>query len=145
MPTTAAMPRAALHQEQIIQAATALVNEGGIERPTMRRLGITAAALYRHIKCRHDLLLLAADTVRGQTPLPALDSLEWPDLFHCAPTAEDAPFLPELTATAAHRPGFGLHSTFSRSRGRLTAERIQAEAGPITPPTRTSSSAAPPR
>ncbi|MFC9930873.1 ferric reductase-like transmembrane domain-containing protein [Streptomyces sp. NPDC127190] len=57
------------------------------------------------------------------------------DLFYCAPTAEDAPFLPELTAVAAHRPEFRLHPTFSRSHGRLTAERIQAEAGPITPDT----------
>ncbi|MFF5482398.1 hypothetical protein ACFY5C_34550 [Streptomyces sp. NPDC012935] len=57
------------------------------------------------------------------------------DLFYCAPTAEDAPFLPELTAAAAHRPEFRLHPTFSRSHGRLTAERIQAEAGPITPDT----------
>lgn len=57
------------------------------------------------------------------------------DLFYCTPTAEDAPFLPELTAAAAHRPEFRLHPTFSRSHGRLTAERIQAEAGPITPDT----------
>ncbi|KUN29585.1 hypothetical protein AQJ23_02135 [Streptomyces antibioticus] len=75
------MPRDVLHQEQIIGAAIALLDEGGIESLTMRRLsswlGITAAALYWHIKSRHDLLLLAADTVWGQTPLPALDSLEW--------------------------------------------------------------------
>ncbi|MGX1025519.1 AcrR family transcriptional regulator [Streptomyces ambofaciens] len=81
MPTTAGMPRDALHQEQIIQAAIALLDEGGIESLTMRRLGsrlgITAAALYWHIKSRHDLLLLAADTVWGQTPLPALDGVEW--------------------------------------------------------------------
>ncbi|GAA1158098.1 hypothetical protein GCM10009654_12690 [Streptomyces hebeiensis] len=42
-----------------------------------------------------------------------------------APTAEDAPFLPELTAAAAHRPELRLHPTFSRSHGRLTTERIQ--------------------
>ncbi|MEV8400217.1 hypothetical protein [Streptomyces niveus] len=35
----------------------------------------------------------------------------------------------------AHRPELWLHPTFSRSHGRLTAERIQAEAGPITPDT----------
>ncbi|MER6220736.1 TetR/AcrR family transcriptional regulator C-terminal domain-containing protein [Streptomyces sp900105755] len=81
IPPTAGMPRDALHQEQIIQAAIALLDEGGIESLTMRRLGsrlgITAAALYWHVKSRHDLLLLAADTVWGQTPLPALDGLEW--------------------------------------------------------------------
>ncbi|AUG76879.1 Putative oxidoreductase [Kitasatospora sp. MMS16-BH015] len=57
------------------------------------------------------------------------------DLFYCAPTAEEAPFLPELAAAAAHRPELRLHPTFSRSHGRLTAERIQAVAGPITPDT----------
>lgn len=50
MPTTAGMPHDALHQEQIIQAAIALLDEGGIESLSMRRLssrlGITAAALY---------------------------------------------------------------------------------------------------
>jgi AcrR family transcriptional regulator len=64
MPTTAGMPRDALHQEQIIQAAIALLDEGGIESLTMRRLGsrlgITAAALYWHIESWRDLLLLAA-------------------------------------------------------------------------------------
>jgi len=81
MPTTAGMPRDALHHDQIVQAAVALLDEGGIESLTMRRpgsrLGITAAALHWHIKSRHDLLLLAADTVWGQTPLPALGSLAW--------------------------------------------------------------------
>ncbi|MEV6943482.1 TetR family transcriptional regulator [Streptomyces sp. NPDC051172] len=81
MPTAAGMPRDALHQEQIIQVAIALLDEGGIESLTMRRLGsglgITAAALYWHVKSRHDLLLPAADTVWGQAPLPALDGLEW--------------------------------------------------------------------
>ncbi|MFB6811467.1 hypothetical protein [Streptomyces sp. NPDC056387] len=65
------------------------------------------------------------------------------DLFYCAPTAEGAPFLPELIAAAAHRPEFRLHPTFSRSHGRLTAERIQAEAGPITPDTHVFSAAPP--
>lgn len=80
-PTIAGMPREALHQEQIIQAAIALLDEGGIESLSMRRLGsrlgITAAALHYHVGSRHNLLLLAADTVWGQTPLPALDGVEW--------------------------------------------------------------------
>lgn len=81
MPPTAGMPRDAPHQEQIVLAAIALLDEGGIESLTLRRLGSslgsTAAALHWHIKSRHDLLLLAADAVWGQTPLPALDGLEW--------------------------------------------------------------------
>ncbi|MBK3572810.1 TetR/AcrR family transcriptional regulator C-terminal domain-containing protein [Streptomyces sp. MBT65] len=81
MPPTAGMPRDALHQEQIIQATIALLDESGIESLTMRRLGSrlgsSAAALYYHVRSRQDLLLLAADTVWGQTPLPAPDGAEW--------------------------------------------------------------------
>ena len=70
VPTTAGMPRDALHREQFIQAALALMDEGGIESLTMRRLGSrlgsTTAALYWQVKSRHGLLLLAADTVWGR-------------------------------------------------------------------------------
>ncbi|MFE2432653.1 ferric reductase-like transmembrane domain-containing protein [Streptomyces sp. NPDC059373] len=63
------------------------------------------------------------------------ETLPRTDLFYCAPTAQDAPFLPELTAAAARLPGLRLHPTFSRSHGRLNAEMIQAQAGPLTPDT----------
>jgi predicted ferric reductase len=53
-------------------------------------------------------------------------------LFYCAPTADDAPFLPELTAAAERHPDLVLHPVFSRSHGRLTAGEIQAAAGPLT-------------
>ncbi|NUS24785.1 MAG: TetR family transcriptional regulator [Streptomyces sp.] len=75
------MPRQALGPEQIVQTAIVLLDDGGIENLSMRRLasrlGITAAALYWHVRSRHDLLLLAADTLWGQIPLPRLDDLEW--------------------------------------------------------------------
>ena len=65
MSTTAETPRRSLHQEQIVDAALALLDEGGIENLTMRRLGdrlgITAAALYWHVSSRQDLLVLAND------------------------------------------------------------------------------------
>ncbi|NUP20451.1 MAG: TetR family transcriptional regulator [Streptomyces sp.] len=65
--TPVGMPRQALQQEQIIQTALVLLDEGGIENLSMRRLasrlGITAAALYWHVRSRHDLLLLAAMTL----------------------------------------------------------------------------------
>lgn len=74
MTSTIDATRDAVRHEQIIQAAIAVLDEGGIENLTMRRvgsrLGISAAALYWHVKSRHDLLLLAADTVWGQAPLP---------------------------------------------------------------------------
>jgi AcrR family transcriptional regulator len=79
--TTVGMPRQALQQEQIVQTAIVLLDDGGIDNLSMRRLGsrlgITAAALYWHVRSRHDLLLLAADAVWGRMPLPRPDGLEW--------------------------------------------------------------------
>ncbi|MGX1480534.1 UNVERIFIED_CONTAM: AcrR family transcriptional regulator [Streptomyces canus] len=81
MTATTGTARDALRQEQIVQAAVVLLDEGGIENLTMRRvgsrLGITGAALYWHIKSRHELLLLAVDSVWGQAPLLCLDDLPW--------------------------------------------------------------------
>ena len=57
------------------------------------------------------------------------------DLFYCAPTAEDAPFLPELTAAAERLPGLRFHPVFTRTNGHLTAGEIQATAGPLAPHT----------
>lgn len=80
MTATTGTTRDPLRQEQIVQAAVVLLDEGGIENLTMRRvgsrLGITGAALYWHIKSRHELLLLAVDSVWGQAPL-CLDDLPW--------------------------------------------------------------------
>jgi predicted ferric reductase len=63
------------------------------------------------------------------------ETLPLTHLFYCTPTAGDAPFLPELAAIAASHRKFRLHPTFSRTHGRLTADGIQAAAGPISPDT----------
>ena len=60
------------------------------------------------------------------------DVLPRADLFYCTPTAADAAFLPELTAAARRQAGLTLHPVHSRHEGRLTAEKIQAAAGPLT-------------
>lgn len=125
-----------------------------LSRLTIRALGRGTRRLYTDLSEGHPAILkgpygIFDHTVGGPRQIwfgggtgiaPFLGWLAHPgaapprtDLFHCVPTAEDAPFLPELTAAAAHRPEFRLHPTFSRSHGRLTAERIQAQAGPITP------------
>ncbi|MDW6064364.1 hypothetical protein SAZ11_48525 [Streptomyces sp. FXJ1.4098] len=57
------------------------------------------------------------------------------DLFYCAPTADTAPFLAELTEAAECLPGLRLHPTFSRSQSHLTADRIRTTAGPLMPET----------
>jgi predicted ferric reductase len=57
------------------------------------------------------------------------------DLFYSTRTADDAPFLPELAAAAERHPEIRFHAHSSRSDGRLTADRIQVVAGPLTPDT----------
>ena len=57
------------------------------------------------------------------------------DLFYCAPTADDAPFLAELTAAAERVPDLRVHPVLTRSQGRLTAGDIQDSVGPIAPDT----------
>ncbi|WP_158694433.1 TetR/AcrR family transcriptional regulator [Streptomyces canus] len=108
------MSRQALQQEQIVQTAIVLLDDGGIENLSMRRLGsrlgITAAALYRHVRSRHDLLLLAADTVWGRMPLPRPDGLEW---------------RPALLAMAGE-----VRSMLSRHPWLLTAMTLQPLDGP---------------
>ncbi|MCD9874991.1 TetR/AcrR family transcriptional regulator [Streptomyces guryensis] len=112
--STVGMPRQALQQEQIGQTAIVLLDDGGIESLSMRRLGsrlgITAAALHWHVRSRHDLLLLAADTVWGQIPLPRLEDLEW---------------RPALLAMADN-----LRSMLSRHPWLLTAMTLQPLDGP---------------
>ncbi|GAB2552730.1 ferredoxin reductase family protein [Nocardia heshunensis] len=55
------------------------------------------------------------------------------DLFYCTPDADLAPFLPELVANTARLTEVRLHPIYSRSDGRLTADKIRADAGPLTP------------
>jgi predicted ferric reductase len=57
------------------------------------------------------------------------------DLFYCTPTADDAPFVPELVAATKHHSDVRFHAHFSRSEGRLSTHRIQLAAGPLTPDT----------
>ena len=57
------------------------------------------------------------------------------DLFYCAPTPDEAPFLSELSSAAERLPGLRFHPVFTRSNGRLTADEVQATADALTPHT----------
>ncbi|WP_405728956.1 TetR/AcrR family transcriptional regulator C-terminal domain-containing protein [Streptomyces sp. NBC_00028] len=75
--------RQALDQEQIVRAAIGLLDNEGIDGLTMRRLGelldSTAAAIYWHIRNKHDLLLLACDAIWGELRPIDLEGAEWPE------------------------------------------------------------------
>lgn len=57
------------------------------------------------------------------------------DLFYCVGTEADAVFLADLVAAADRLPNLEVHPVFSQKQGRLTIDRIEVEAGPVTPDT----------
>jgi len=74
--------RRPLDQAQVVRAALALLDEVGLDELTMRRLaerlGVKAASLYRHIRNKDELLVLLADQISGEIPLPGLSG-NWRD------------------------------------------------------------------
>ncbi|MEV6621151.1 ferric reductase-like transmembrane domain-containing protein [Amycolatopsis sp. NPDC051106] len=54
------------------------------------------------------------------------------DLFYCTGTEAEAVFLPDLVAAADRLPNLEVHPVFSEKHGRLTVDRVQAAAGPVT-------------
>src|SRR5262247_1380022 len=66
--------RRPLDQAQIVRAALALLDEVGLDELTMRRLaerlGVKAAALYRHVRGKDELLALLGDEISAEIPLP---------------------------------------------------------------------------
>ncbi|MHB9859635.1 ferredoxin reductase family protein [Streptomyces sp. YIM S03343] len=63
------------------------------------------------------------------------DALPRADLFYCAPSLDEAPFLTELTSAASDHPGLRVHPHFSKAEGHLTVDRIEAITGPLAPDT----------
>jgi AcrR family transcriptional regulator len=73
--------RTALTAEAIVTAAIELLDEGGMEGLSMRRVaervGTGAASLYAHVSGREELLQLVFDRLVGQVPLPMPDPDRW--------------------------------------------------------------------
>lgn len=65
---------APLSREQIVQAATELAQEGGIDAVSIRRiaarLGVGATSLYWHVRSKNDLYELMFDAAFSGLPLP---------------------------------------------------------------------------
>jgi AcrR family transcriptional regulator len=66
--------RAGLDRERLVRVALALLDEVGLDELSMRRLaerlGVTAAALYWHVRDKNELLGLLADAISAEMPLP---------------------------------------------------------------------------
>jgi AcrR family transcriptional regulator len=80
MPPTeyAAVRRAPLSRDQVLRAAVALADEGGIGALSMRKLGeavgVEAMSLYNHVASKSDLLDGMVDIVFSEIGLPAADA-----------------------------------------------------------------------
>src|SRR5438046_9742917 len=76
----AATSRAPLSRDRILQAALELVDEGGIEALSMRKLGqklgFEAMSLYNHVANKDDLIDGILDLVLAEGELPSPDG-EW--------------------------------------------------------------------
>ena len=72
-----AKPRLPLSRERILRAALELVDEGGIEALSMRKLGRTlgfeAMSLYNHVANKHDVIDGILDLVFDETELPSAE------------------------------------------------------------------------
>jgi TetR/AcrR family transcriptional regulator, tetracycline repressor protein len=78
-------PRRRLTRRVVLDAALALIDEGGLEACSMRalaeRLGVTPRAPYRHVADKEDLLRGVAGLILGQMALPTT-SLPWRRRVH---------------------------------------------------------------
>lgn len=67
-------PKPALSREQVLKAAIAIADRGGLGALSMRsvaeKLGFTTMALYRHVPGRAELLELMRDLAIGEPPVP---------------------------------------------------------------------------
>ncbi|MFE7129908.1 TetR/AcrR family transcriptional regulator C-terminal domain-containing protein [Streptomyces sp. NPDC057638] len=72
---SAAASEPPLSRERIVDAAVALLDEEGMDRLTMRRLGerlgAGATTLYWHVDTKDDVIDLAVDAIFAEAPLPA--------------------------------------------------------------------------
>jgi AcrR family transcriptional regulator len=75
--TSSRKKRQPLDQAQVVKAAMELLDAAGLDQLTMRmlaqRLHVKAAALYRHVRNKEELLALIGDEISAGIPLPRTD------------------------------------------------------------------------
>lgn len=86
--------RVPLSRDRVLHAALTLVDEGGIESLSMRKLGqalgVEAMSLYNHVANKDDLLAGIVDLVLNEIELSAADA-DWESVIRrCAISAHDA-------------------------------------------------------
>lgn len=80
-PPKEAAPRRTLSRGAIVDAALAVLREGGMDAVSMRRvaseLGTGPGSLYAHVANKDELLELLYDAIIGEVPLPDPDPARW--------------------------------------------------------------------
>jgi AcrR family transcriptional regulator len=75
-----ALKREPLSRDRVLRAALAMVDKGGLEALSMRKLaaelGVEAMSLYNHVKSKDDIVAGMLDIVAGEIEFPEGD-LEW--------------------------------------------------------------------
>jgi len=76
-------PEPELTRDRVVRAAIRVADAEGLAAVSMRRvaaeLGVATMSLYRHVPGKDDLLLLMADMVYGETPVPDTAAVDWRD------------------------------------------------------------------
>ncbi|HMO10943.1 MAG TPA: TetR/AcrR family transcriptional regulator [Actinotalea sp.] len=104
--------RTVLSRDQIVSAATALVDEQGVEALTMRavaaRLGSGVMSLYRHAPGREELLDLVLAEMTAALPVPGRTG-DWRADLHAVAATTYAALVrrPQLTVLLTARSGRG--------------------------------------
>ena len=104
--------RTVLSRDQIVSAATALVDEQGVEALTMRavaaRLGSGVMSLYRHVPGREELLDLVLAEMTAALPVPGRTG-DWRADLHAVAATTYAALVrrPQLTVLLTARSGRG--------------------------------------
>ncbi len=80
-PTSTRGPKPGLSLEQIVGAAIALADAGGLAAVSMSKvassLGFTTMSLYRYVSSKDDLLMLMSDIGLGPPPVLVTDPEQW--------------------------------------------------------------------
>ncbi len=106
-------PRTRLTRDRIVRAGIALADRDGLDALTMAgvaaRLGVTAMAVYRHVRDKEQLVALMIDAALGDPP--TLGGPGWRAALAAWARAERALFRthPWLLATATRRTAVGPH------------------------------------
>ena len=75
------VPRGTISREQVVEAATRIVQDGGYEEMTVRsladRLGVAPMSLYRHVRDKDDLLGEVVDRLLATAWRPSASPSDW--------------------------------------------------------------------